>query len=117
MPPREPAPGLKNTPQSPSQWETAELASLGAVLEMCPQQRRSTALPQSLHLAGKGLSGSPGPNPALGGFAACRFEGPWGDLSRAAASLKWERAGSGHWPAVLPAGSQSLVPRRQGCKR
>lgn len=59
VPLREPTPGLKNTPQSPSWWGTAELASLRAVLEMCPQQRRSTALPWSLHLAGKGLSGSP----------------------------------------------------------
>lgn len=105
MPLREPAPGLKNTPQSPSWWEMAELASLGAVLEMCPQQRRSTALPWSLHLAGKGLSGSPGANPALGGSTTCRFEGCWGDLCKAAAPLKWEQAGSGHRPAEVPAGS------------
>lgn len=50
MPPREPAPSLKNTPQSPRRWETAELASVRAVLETCPQQRWSTVLPQSLHL-------------------------------------------------------------------
>lgn len=72
----------KSSPQRPGWWETAELASLGTVLEMCPQQRWSTVLLWSLHLAGRGF---PRSNPALGGFVTCRFKEPCGALSRAAA--------------------------------
>lgn len=79
----------KSTSQSPGWWETAELALIETVPEMCPQQRRSTALLWSLHLVGKGF---PEPNPALGGFITCRFKEPCGALSRAAASLEWEQA-------------------------
>lgn len=68
VPPQEPAPGLKNTPQSPNRWEMVELASLRAVPDTCPQQRWSTVLLQSLRLAGKGLPGSPGDKSCLGGI-------------------------------------------------
>lgn len=48
----------KSTPRSPGWWEITELASLGPVLEMCPQQRWSTVLLWSLPLAGKGFPGA-----------------------------------------------------------
>lgn len=45
---------MKSAAQSPNRWEMVELASLRAVLETCPLQRQSTALPWSLCQAGQG---------------------------------------------------------------
>lgn len=59
MPPQEPAPSLKNTPQSPNRRETAELASLRAVLDTSPAQHSSG--PSTWQ--GKGSPGALGTKP------------------------------------------------------
>ena len=112
VPPREPAPGLSNAPRSPSWWETAELAWLRAVLETCPQQRRSVVLPGPC--AGQG-EGSPG---ALGRTLP-QVDSPHADLDPEAPGqggcVPQAAAGRVRPPARgAPSGSQSLVPRRQG---
>lgn len=68
--------------------------------------------------SGQQGKGSPGALRQIlpGGDSLCAGSEDPGGLSSAATPLKREQAGSGHCPTVLPAGSQRLVPRRQGRK-